>query len=452
MYHVSGLEKALYLTAHEYKALSGTYHTASVWDTSGSYNGTMMQRTAKQFCEVWLNDTKDENTTGEAPSEYAANLNNANEITALFNSMSHDIRYLVDSGTLTDVIPDDFDLVLPADGSAPFSLMIGDQTVNGTVQAGGPWHFGNKVDLDGDNTPETYPYTITYFPPNGGEQAKFVMDVRVPVENNRPVTLSYDLRIKEGSERKDYDTNVSAVLAYQFTNQSTGTYTFDVPQVDYNYALVTYDANGGTGTQTDAKNPYCLGKSVTVLGPRENEGTIQREGYIFKGWNTKRDGQGTAYQPAETFTITADTVLYAMWELASTPTPEPKYPFTFTKVWQGEVNEAAQFTLYKKDGTVYKTYTGKDMTKKENTWTKTVYLREPADYYVQEGKLMGYQIKYENGDASVTDRCLNGGTILNAQIPHTGDSASITLYIALAGLCLAALATFRRREGKRREI
>ena len=209
-------------------------------------------------------------------------------------------------------------------------------------------------------------------------------------------------------------------------------------------AVITYDPNGGIldGSSDPVNEIHGEGTTITI---RE---APTREGYKFLYW------KGSEYQPGDQYTVEADHTFVAQWEkeAAPTPTPEPKYPFTFTKVWQGEVNEAAQFTLYKKDGTVYKTYTGKDMTKKGNTWTKTVYLREPADYYVQEGKLMGYQIKYENGDASVADRCLNGGTILNAQIPRTGDSASIILWLALTGAAMAGLAAvgaWRKKTGGR---
>jgi uncharacterized repeat protein (TIGR02543 family) len=72
---------------------------------------------------------------------------------------------------------------------------------------------------------------------------------------------------------------------------------------------VTYDANGGTGSQTDPSSPYVAGTTVTVLGP----GTIARSGYTFAGWNTAADGGGTPYNPSGTFIINANTTLYAQW-------------------------------------------------------------------------------------------------------------------------------------------
>ena len=52
-----------------------------------------------------------------------------------------------------------------------------------------------------------------------------------------------------------------------------------------------------------------MGSSVTVLG----EGDLVKTGFSFDGWNTSDDGSGTGYVESETFTITADTTLYAQW-------------------------------------------------------------------------------------------------------------------------------------------
>ena len=89
---------------------------------------------------------------------------------------------------------------------------------------------------------------------------------------------------------------------------------------------VTYNANGATAgtvpvdeTQYDSDN-----NTVTVLG---NTGNLAKAGYIWSGWNTQTDGEGTAYQADDTFEITASTTLYAMWTpkaitgLAYTGTP-----------------------------------------------------------------------------------------------------------------------------------
>lgn len=75
---------------------------------------------------------------------------------------------------------------------------------------------------------------------------------------------------------------------------------------------MAYDANTGTGTITDVNSPYDDGDTVTVLA---NTFTPP-EGHVDAGWNTAANGSGTSYAPDETFTISADTTLYAQWAVA----------------------------------------------------------------------------------------------------------------------------------------
>lgn len=72
---------------------------------------------------------------------------------------------------------------------------------------------------------------------------------------------------------------------------------------------VTYDANGGTGTMTDPSSPYNNAATVTVL----SNGFTAPTGKTFASFNTKADASGISYNPADTFSIYADTVLYAIW-------------------------------------------------------------------------------------------------------------------------------------------
>lgn len=73
--------------------------------------------------------------------------------------------------------------------------------------------------------------------------------------------------------------------------------------------ILLYDANGGTGTMIDTNNPYTNGSTVTTL---TNDFTAPAD-KEFGGWNTAADGSGDYYAEGETFTITANTTLYAQW-------------------------------------------------------------------------------------------------------------------------------------------
>ena len=82
---------------------------------------------------------------------------------------------------------------------------------------------------------------------------------------------------------------------------------------------VTYNANGdgaGNATGTTGSVPtdntdYSSGATVTVSG----QGTLAKEGYNFTGWNTAANGSGTSYEEGATFSITANTTLYAQWSI-----------------------------------------------------------------------------------------------------------------------------------------
>lgn len=72
---------------------------------------------------------------------------------------------------------------------------------------------------------------------------------------------------------------------------------------------VTYDANGASGGEPPASVSVELGSSVTA----ENMGTLVYAGFVFEGWNTQADGEGTFYAAGQVFAPQADITLYAQW-------------------------------------------------------------------------------------------------------------------------------------------
>jgi uncharacterized repeat protein (TIGR02543 family) len=79
---------------------------------------------------------------------------------------------------------------------------------------------------------------------------------------------------------------------------------------------LTYDANEGTGTVPTNTNTYEPGDSVTVASGNG----LTNPGHDFAGWATHKDGTGTVIQSGDTFTIQANTVLYAKWAAQLTVT------------------------------------------------------------------------------------------------------------------------------------
>ena len=83
---------------------------------------------------------------------------------------------------------------------------------------------------------------------------------------------------------------------------------------------VTYNGNDNTGgtVPTDATN-YDSDATVTVAA---NSGSLVKTNYTGAGWNTANNGTGTNYVPGSgTFTITANTTLYAHWTQLITLAP-----------------------------------------------------------------------------------------------------------------------------------
>ncbi|MBR1628388.1 MAG: InlB B-repeat-containing protein, partial [Lachnospiraceae bacterium] len=73
--------------------------------------------------------------------------------------------------------------------------------------------------------------------------------------------------------------------------------------------------SGYTG-QCPVSKQYKKGTEVTVDG----QNTLQSQGYVFAGWNTKADGSGYGYQKGSKITLKEDTKLYAQW-IPSNETP-----------------------------------------------------------------------------------------------------------------------------------
>ncbi len=173
--------------------------------------------------------------------------------------------------------------------------------------------------------PNTPTYTVTYHA-NGATSGTVPQD-STQYEENKTVTVQGNSgnlvrtgytftgwNTQADGQGAAYNANATfqigtadVILYAQWTKPNTPTYT------------VTYHANGATsGTVPQDSALYEENETVTVQG---NSGNLVRDGYLFTGWNTQADGQGTAYNANATFQIgTADVILYAQWTKPNTPT------------------------------------------------------------------------------------------------------------------------------------
>ena len=79
--------------------------------------------------------------------------------------------------------------------------------------------------------------------------------------------------------------------------------------IDYN---ISYDGNTNTGGAVPIDgSTYHITDQVTVSG---NTGTLVKDNYVFAGWNTQADGNGTNRATTSTFEMgSSDVTLYAQW-------------------------------------------------------------------------------------------------------------------------------------------
>lgn len=196
---------------------------------------------------------------------------------------------------------------------------------------------------------------------------------------------------------------------------------------------IIYHSNGGEGTMPDSEGT--VGEIVYVA-----ECVFSYPSFEFIKWNTEPDGTGEDYWPGDAYTLTdEEPILYAQWKEAKRPEPF-KYSFTFTKVWKGKSENGINWKLHDSNGkivhTVFNRTKATDMEWRYEGWFDT-----DDEYYVIEDVPEGYYVRYLNvGDhAQETDRCYNGGTIINTVIPPTGDRENLKLWACLAFLGLIGL-------------
>ncbi|MGD0054989.1 MAG: putative Ig domain-containing protein [Acidimicrobiales bacterium] len=194
---------------------------------------------------------------------------------------------------------------------------VGNQTITAS-DSSNPGITGASGNIDVTST-QTTTYTVTYSA-NNATSGTVPVDGLSPYNPGSLVTVlgnSGDLAVA-GDNFTDWNTQANGL-----GNSYAPTSTFTIDANTILYAIfspitppttytVTYSANNATsGTvPVDGLSPYNPGSLVTVLG---NSGDLAVAGDNFTDWNTQANGLGNSYAPTSTFTINANTILYAIF-------------------------------------------------------------------------------------------------------------------------------------------
>ena len=205
---------------------------------------------------------------------------------------------------------------------------------------------------------------------------------------------------------------------------------------------VSFNAGGGTGSMA----PVTVEKGTEYALPVN--GFTAPSGKEFDRWD--KGAVGTKIN------VNSDVTVTAQWKDKTVEPPGPGYDFkfTFTKTWQGDHEDSIDWVLYNPDGTVaHKKFNKKIVS--ENEWHYEAWFATGADYYIIETVPAGYKVRYENVGkyADITDRCCNGGTIINYKVPKTGDQADLRLWLGyvllgVSAVCGALVCSRRKKENR----
>ena len=218
---------------------------------------------------------------------------------------------------------------------------------------------------------------------------------------------------------------------------------------DYRFTVV-YNANGGTGVP--ASQTKISGITLTLSTTRPT-----RFGYNFIGWSTSSSATTATYQPGGSFSVSADTTLYAVWSAAETvaTTTEtyemPKstygkvgyyYKFTPTvstsyslNIWDGDEEGIVSITLYDSDENILAKIAGTDaeafsefdctleyVAASDKTYYIYLEFTDTDDAYVYLIVYRGYLLSYNaNGGSNAPSQQYfyfgNGDHVISSKAP-----------------------------------
>ncbi len=245
-------------------------------------------------------------------------------------------------------------------------------TINGMVESVSSKLNGVTI----TTLPEYLDYSVTYSDGTEIQENQLL---------NAGDTKTYKLKIKYRDDielNQIPDSNQSLSLAFTVKYKQA-----DISSPEE--TIITYNANGGTGTMENQTIPANSTDNLT-------KNTFTREGYSFKNWNTKADGTGTTYNDEEEVSNLGEITLYAQWKV------EP-FPYVFRQDGICTFNGSSA------------NITGEDCSK----YTNGKYIDTGIKLYSETNKGKDYEIGFTI-EEYVPSSNVDQATLMNTKYESTG--------------------------------
>ncbi len=240
--HATNVEVAIYETATTYKELAQSVDYAYAFKMDE--NHWTIYPWGEQLMDYLISKSDNSGNTesGEISNDTAS---------TVFSTISDKILYEIMSGTVTDVIGNDFDWI----DINTVKMTVDGQTIVGTVS-------------DGTITFNNGNYSASY----DESTSTLTWNINVPVEEGKPITLFYDLKLRDEKVEEvlanpyttTFDTNEEATLKYEDPTREEKEETFPVPEVGLSGKISKPDMDKVIITGTDESGNKASASNASV--------------------------------------------------------------------------------------------------------------------------------------------------------------------------------------------
>lgn len=234
------------------------------------------------------------------------------ELSTDFASLTKAVNNLVDKGSVVrDEIGKDFDFV---NNPAHITLQIGKDTLTAVKVDDDKYGFGKKAD-------GTYRYELIYNSTNNNASENLELKINETINPKVPVQLVYYeklVNVPKKDGRYVFDVNEKAILIPMDSNGNK------LEEIEFPVPRVTLQVKNPVVTFINEDSEYAkvkVEKAKSISGDSFDTESMpvnpSNEGYVFKEWNTQKDGNGKTFD-GDTI-VDKDMTVYAIYDKKMEP-------------------------------------------------------------------------------------------------------------------------------------